>query len=150
MQGAEAVRPKESIIRGHRFAACTAAAAALVSFALPTSTASADTYYQTYFNVASGAIYTTGYITWYNRSVKIEGSDRAEAGECRETDGYTLTSSNVVLDDFGGALNCAPTSGPQNLAFSFSVQANVPGGAAYVRICLTDGTNGPCQRYERP
>ncbi len=104
----------------------------------------------TAFDVTVGNTYTRGTITWYNRSVKVSGEDKSVDGSnCRGTSVFTLTNGKAQLGYGHSASVC-----DRSASFSVTVEANVPGGAAVVRICLDNGkqpaTYYLCKLYGHP
>lgn len=104
----------------------------------------------TAFDLTVGNTYTRGTITWYNRSVNVSGEDKSVDGvNCRGTSVFTLTNAKAQLGYGSSASVCG-----RSASFSVSVKADVPGGAAVVRICLDDGEHPAtyylCKLYGRP
>jgi polyisoprenoid-binding protein YceI len=130
-------------------ALCGVALTAGTLLSAPAASAQASAYPTTPFDVTVGNTYTRGTITWYGRSVNVSGEIKAaDAANCRGTAVFTLTSAKVQLGSGDSATVC--TSAP----FSVNVEANVPGGAAIVRVCLDDGEYPPtyylCKLYGHP
>ncbi|MEU2236789.1 hypothetical protein ACH4A8_22615 [Streptomyces vietnamensis] len=102
-------------------------------FALPTATpAAASTYPTSDFNVPYGQTYTKGTITWYNRAVGIEGEQKSVSStSCRRTLVDTFTANGVYLDTRSSSPVCG-----QSAKISFSVPADVAGGAGRVNVYL--------------
>ncbi|MCX4846061.1 hypothetical protein [Streptomyces sp. NBC_00893] len=103
------------------------------------------------FDVTVGNTYTRGTITWHNRSVTVAGEQKSvSATNCRGTTAFTLDANNNQLD----LAYTSPTCGASEKFIPFTVVADVPGGAAVVRVCLDDGslpaTYFACKRYGRP
>ncbi|MFF1631046.1 hypothetical protein [Streptomyces sp. NPDC058272] len=103
------------------------------------------------FDITIRNTYTRGLITWYNRQVVVAGEHKsvsaADVASCRATRAYTLDSHDGQLgDELSDNIVCGSSA-----RFHFSVPADVPGGAAVVRVCLTDGFHNPlrCERYGR-
>ncbi|WP_030355957.1 hypothetical protein [Streptomyces scopuliridis] len=119
----------------------------------PAATAQTSAYPTSEFDVTFGNTYTRGTITWYNRSVTVAGEHKSvDPASCRGTTAFTLDSAgNELRKDYSLYNVCGKSD-----TFSIPVDADVPGGAAFVRVCLDDGaTNGPvtyllCKRYGRP
>ncbi|MFJ4467105.1 hypothetical protein ACIP2X_06205 [Streptomyces sp. NPDC089424] len=117
----------------------------------PAATVHAADYPISEFDVTIGNTYTRGLITWYDRQVVVFGEHKsvsdADLASCRATRAYTLDSHDGQLGD-GLSDNVVCGSSAR---FHFSVPADVSGGAAVVRICLTDGLHKPlrCERYGR-
>ncbi|MEV8394451.1 MULTISPECIES: hypothetical protein [unclassified Streptomyces] len=92
------------------------------------------------FRVASGNTYTAGTLTWHARSVTVAGEHKSVSNAglpfCRATWAYTLNSAGGELGQ-NGSLDSVVCGVSGN--FSFTVPADVPGGAAFVRVCLDDG-----------
>jgi hypothetical protein len=127
-------------------------AASLVAglFLVPPGTAAAQTesYPTTHVDVPYGASYTTGTLTWYNRSVELVGEEKAvESSGCRTTYVATYAADGGFLDVGPGLLVCNGST-----KFSSIAYAEVPGGAASVLVCLDDAwsTHLACKRYYRP
>ncbi|MEU2114556.1 hypothetical protein ABZ567_02615 [Streptomyces sp. NPDC016459] len=99
------------------------------------------------FEVVVGNTYTKGIITWYNRSVHVAGEHKSvDPASCRGTTAYTLDSADRQLGkNVSPYLVCGLSR-----TFSFDVPADVPGGAAVVRVCLDDGVKAlECSRHGR-
>jgi hypothetical protein len=116
-----------------------AVAAALASAAVFVNVASAHaaTYPVHSFYVPVGATYTDGTATFYNRSVIVNGVERAEGGECRWTTAYSYDANKKLLDDqiYADSPHCVAVGGsPQNWAFTINLNADEAGGAAYIVI----------------
>lgn len=133
-------------------ALAVAAAGALLA-GVPAVGAQAASYPVSKFNVTVGNTYTRGTITWYSRSVTVSGVEKSvDVNGCRGTTAFTLNSKNQQLVKRRSNVIPCGTSSP----FSFNVPANIPGGAAVVRVCL-DTENPPdgpvkllkCLRYGR-
>ncbi|NGO08745.1 hypothetical protein G5C60_14315 [Streptomyces sp. HC44] len=103
------------------------------------------------FDVTYGATYARGTLTWNNRSVTVNGTLRSvSASDCRRV--YVSTHD---ASDEGRNLGLKSSSLACNEVkpISFTVPADVPGGAAYVRVCLADANDTPlgrCKVYARP
>ncbi|MFI8423428.1 hypothetical protein [Streptomyces sp. NPDC085479] len=105
----------------------------------------------TKFDVTYGNTYTRGTITWHNRSVTVAGEQKSVSStSCRGTTAFTLDSHDKKL----ALAFTSRTCGISERFDPFVVSADVPGGAAVVRICLDDGkipaTYYSCKRYGRP
>ncbi|MFD7532680.1 MULTISPECIES: hypothetical protein [unclassified Streptomyces] len=129
---------------------CGIALTAGTLLSAPAATAQASAYPTSTFDVTVGNTYTRGTITWYNRSVTVTGEQKSVDGfSCRGTSVFTLDSADVELSRDFSASVCGMSS-----KFTVPVDANVPGGAAVVRICLDDGgspaTYFLCKRYGHP
>lgn len=126
-------------------------AAALGSFVLTAGTllgapavgAQTAPYPSTPFDVTVGASSVRGTLTWYDRSVGAAGTHRAVG--CNRVWFSTYGAS-------GNELGTSSTSRQCNGTYQFNVvlPANVPGGAASVRICLDANTAFKCEWYNRP
>ncbi|MFI6338726.1 hypothetical protein [Streptomyces sp. NPDC050535] len=117
----------------------------------PAADAHAADYPISEFDITVGNTYTKGLITWYDRQVVVIGEHKsvsaASVESCRATRAYTLDTHDGQLGDgLSDNIVCAASA-----SFHFDVPANVPGGAAVVRVCLTDGFHKPllCKRYGR-
>ncbi|MFI0090727.1 hypothetical protein [Streptomyces bobili] len=120
----------------------------------PAANAQAVDYPDSSFRVEVGNTWTTGKLTWYNRSVLVEGTHKSvsSAGRayCRLTWGRTYDADRALVGSKG--------SDPSDMAcgttrtFSFVVPADILGGARLVRICLDDGNYEDllCAPYWRP
>ncbi|GHH86420.1 hypothetical protein GCM10018793_58240 [Streptomyces sulfonofaciens] len=103
------------------------------------------------FHVPNGNTWTDGTVTFYNRSVLVEGVhksvDATSMETCRATYAYTLDINSHELGRNGS--DTADTACGNSRSFSFTVPADVAGGAAFVRICLDDGyyKDLTCLRY---
>ncbi|KQV11907.1 MULTISPECIES: hypothetical protein [unclassified Kitasatospora] len=139
----------------------TRPASALATFALatgmlvsaPAATAQASDYPHWDFDVTLGNTYTRGTVTWFNRSVSVTGEHKSvDPASCRGTTAFTLDSAGHQLNHSLSDHQVCGTSAK----FTFNVPANVPGGAASVRVCLDNGAqNSPityllCERHARP
>ncbi|MEV0774805.1 hypothetical protein ACIBLA_00260 [Streptomyces sp. NPDC050433] len=105
------------------------------------------------FHVANGNTWTDGTITFFDRSVTITGTHKSVSTASyltyRNTSGYTLASGGGQM---GYSRNDLSEEARGNTrAFTFNVPADAPGGAAIVRVCLTDGLFTPltCDLYTR-
>ncbi|MFJ2831404.1 hypothetical protein ACIPC1_28225 [Streptomyces sp. NPDC087263] len=115
----------------------SAAAAARAAAAYPTNA----------FDATYGATYARGTLTWQNRSVGVSGNQRAlTASGCRKTYVFTYDSGVNELDVRSSTAVCNGIA-----PLSFSVPADVPGGAAFTTVCLTDGAGAAlkCVAYAR-
>ncbi|MEV0734290.1 hypothetical protein [Polymorphospora sp. NPDC050346] len=127
------------MLRKTRMILVTAIATMVVAAGLAVpAQASVSTTSTTSFHVQTGNTFTTGTLTFYNRSVRVLGYTRATAGACRQTVVETRGSSHVLLGVGKTANGCAGTSS-WDFPFDFTVQADRPGGAAYVWVCLFGG-----------
>lgn len=141
-------------MRIHRTILATAMTVAAAGAVLTgVSAANAAAHPVSKFNVAVGNTYTKGTITWYGRVVTVKGVEKSvDDFSCRGTTAYTLNSRNHQLAARKAKYNaCGGTQ-----TFNFNVPANVRGGAAVVRVCLSgeDPFGGwhkllKCQRYGR-
>ncbi|MBW5425770.1 hypothetical protein GKQ77_30120 [Streptomyces sp. BG9H] len=120
----------------------------------PAAGAQATDYPTNSFRVEVGNTWTDGKLTWYNRSVLVEGTHKSvsSAGKayCRLTWGRTYDASRALVGTRGsdpGDMACGTTR-----SFSFVVPADIVGGAQLVRICLDDGNYNDllCAPYRRP
>ncbi|WP_046503325.1 hypothetical protein [Streptomyces odonnellii] len=116
----------------------------------PAAGAHAADYPVSNFDVTLGNTYTSGTITWYNRSVVVAGEHKSvDPANCRGTTAFTLDSGDNQL---GREYSLYSVCGASD-TFSMTVSADVPGGAAVVRVCLDDGAKTPpvkyllCKRY---
>ncbi|MFB7715670.1 hypothetical protein [Streptomyces sp. NPDC056105] len=89
------------------------------------------------FHVAVGNTWTGGAVTFYNRSVLIEGVHKSVSAAsnltCRTTLATTVNAAGPMSSERSGDIACGNTK-----SFSFSVPADQPGGATAVEVCLTD------------
>lgn len=118
--------------------AAVAAAAVPVLAGAPAATAATTAYPTTYFSVQSGDSWYAGQITWYNRSVSLDGDLNAYG--CKRAYGIAWAGT-TPLDERSTSTHCDNYT-DQNI----SLAANVPGGADHVRINLTDA-NGKVLAY---
>ncbi|WP_407838629.1 hypothetical protein ACE1OC_23305 [Streptomyces sp. DSM 116496] len=111
----------------------------------PAASAQTTAYPTTPFDVTYGASYVRGTLTWYNRSVGVEGTLRAVG--CRRAWFGAYSASHSQLDVKSTSTKCDVTYPIKTL-----LNADVPGGAAYVIVCLDDANANPlkCERYYRP
>lgn len=118
--------------------AAVAAAAVPVLAGAPAATAATTAYPTTYFSVQSGDSWYAGQITWYNRSVSLDGDLNAYG--CKRA--YGIAWAGITpLDERSTSTHCDNYT-DQNITLA----ANVPGGADHVRINLTDA-NGKVLAY---
>ncbi|GAA4630769.1 hypothetical protein GCM10023196_057420 [Actinoallomurus vinaceus] len=131
----------------------TALGAAVLSAGTLLSAPAAQAATKTRFDVEVGNTRTEGIITWYGRSVRLSGAQTSVAdrtvGQFRNTGGYTLNSRGRTLSH--AVSRAEDEAHADTRLFHFVVPANVKGGAAFVRICLLDGSLNPlkCKRYSR-
>ncbi|MGV9841959.1 hypothetical protein ACWDUB_07610 [Streptomyces fungicidicus] len=98
-------------------------------------------------DVSYGASYISGTLTWYNRAVGVDGALRAVG--CRRAWVGTYDAS-------GNSLGARSTSTKCDVTYSLDdfppVPADVPGGAAYVVVCLDDASASSldCELFYRP
>ncbi|MFC8342677.1 hypothetical protein [Streptomyces sp. NPDC057280] len=109
-----------------------------------------------YGPVTVGNTWTQGTITWYNRSVAVVGTHKSVSAAgpayCRRTWAYTYDAHDTKLGSAGSVSSDTACGTTVNFS-SFDVPADVPGGAAFVRVCLDDGNLKDllCSpRYRRP
>ncbi|WP_436533579.1 hypothetical protein [Actinoplanes sp. HUAS TT8] len=114
------------------------AATALVGIGSPAEAA----YPTTTFTVTYGNTFSTGNITWFNQSVRLVGSTTITAGNWRGTQAgtyyYNSNGSDVFLDGAGDPAYHNTGTSTISRPFDFTVQADVTGGAAYVKVTLVD------------
>ncbi|MFI8529511.1 hypothetical protein ACIGMX_04500 [Streptomyces aquilus] len=95
-----------------------------------------------YARVPVGNTWTQGTITWYNRSVAVVGTHKSVSAAgpayCRRTWAYTYDSAGAKLGSAGSYASDTACGTTKDFS-SFDVLADVPGGAASVRVCLDDG-----------
>ncbi|PKW00033.1 hypothetical protein ATK30_0104 [Amycolatopsis echigonensis] len=115
---------------------CAVATLAGLVIAAPQSGAAA--YPTNNFDVTFGASYTRGTITWYDRSVRLTGTMRSLASSgCRRTIGFTYNAdASKQLGEHGTSSQCGDAI---KALPPIDVPADVPGGAGFVTVCLTDG-----------
>jgi hypothetical protein len=93
------------------------------------------------FLVQVGQSFVEGTAYFYNRNVTFQGTVRTTRANCRAIAASTRAANSSELDysalDYG-AVCATATSVSQNFA-TFTLKAEVPGGAAFVRVCLTGG-----------
>lgn len=111
----------------------------------PAAGAQTTAYPTTAFDVTYGASYARGTLTWANRSVGANGTLRAVG--CRRAWFGTYTASENGLDARSTSTQCDAT-----YTIKTTVPADVPGGAAFVIVCVDDANASPlkCLRYNRP
>ncbi|WP_190016401.1 hypothetical protein [Streptomyces lucensis] len=97
--------------------------------------------------VSYGASYISGTLTWYNRSVGVDGELRAVG--CRRAWVGAYDASGIRLGAKSTSTKCDVTYSLNDFP---AVPADVPGGAAYVVVCLDDATASPldCETFYRP
>jgi len=128
-------------------AAATAAPSALAVEAA-TAARTAAAYPTSSFDVTYGATYTRGTLLWAYRSVGVDGTQRAiSTSGCRRTYVYTYDAGVNQLGVRSSSTLCDGVA-----PISFTVPADVPGGAAFVSVCLADGNGAAleCVGYARP
>ncbi len=103
------------------------------------------------FSVSYGQTYTKGSVTWYNRSLNVSGSDKAQPGECRSTQAFSYAGDGTLLDSSSGDdgwVCVAPGGSATSNGYSFTISANVPGGASYVVVELLGSSySAPYEQY---
>ncbi|WP_406131585.1 hypothetical protein [Streptomyces sp. NBC_00989] len=111
----------------------------------PAAGAQTAAYPTTTFDVTYGASYARGTLTWYNRSVGVDGTLRAVG--CRRAWIGTYTASASELDARSTSTQCDAT-----YPIVTTVPADVPGGAGIVVVCVADANANPlkCMGYSRP
>ncbi|OEJ23601.1 hypothetical protein AR457_02900 [Streptomyces agglomeratus] len=140
-----------------RFAAAlgTTALAAGTLLGAPAAHAHTAAYPVTPFYVEVGNTWTTGTLTWQNRSVVVKGTHKSVSAAgpayCRRTWAYTYNAADTVKLGSNGSASGDTACGTTE-DFSFVVPADVPGGAGLVRVCLDDGNLKDllCRPYRRP
>jgi hypothetical protein len=91
-------------------------------------------YPTTDFYIPYGESYTTGTLTWYDRSVGVRGANKTTGGNCRQT-GASAYGRGLFLDhDFSGLICMESVSGVNS--FAFTLLADVYGGPSHVEVCL--------------
>lgn len=96
------------------------------------------------FDVTLGPSSVRGTLTWYDRSVRADG--KLAAVGCNWVHLSTYGASGNELGSWKSSAQCDVTS-----QFSTVLPANAPGGAASVKICLSDANADlECERYNRP
>ncbi|GHI90446.1 hypothetical protein ACWGF3_17710 [Streptomyces xanthophaeus] len=111
----------------------------------PAASAQTAAYPTTPFDVTYGASYARGTLTWYNRSVGVDGTLRAVG--CRRAWFGAYGASGNELGAKSTSTKCDVTYPLQTV-----IPADVPGGAVYVIVCIDDANANPlkCVRYNRP
>ncbi|MGW0562171.1 hypothetical protein ACWDZ4_16510 [Streptomyces sp. NPDC003016] len=111
----------------------------------PAAGAQTAAYPITPFDVALGASYVRGTLTWYDRSVGADGTLRAVG--CNRAWFGAYGASGNELGSWNTGIKCDVT-----YRFRIGIPADAPGGAAYVRVCMDDASTNPpkCVRYNRP
>lgn len=111
----------------------------------PAAVAQPAAYPTTPVDVTYGASYIRGTLTWYNRSVGFVGTLRAVG--CRR-------AWFGAYDASGNQLGAKSTSTKCDVTYPINtgIPADVPGGAAYVIVCMDDANAQPlkCVKYNRP
>ncbi|NEA54773.1 hypothetical protein G3I60_11610 [Streptomyces sp. SID13666] len=121
----------------------------------PAAGAHTAAYPSTDFEVTVGNTWTKGTVTWLNRSVVVTGTHKSVSSAglayCRLTWAYTYNAADTVQL---GSNDSKPvdTACGTSKNFTFTVPANVVGGAGLVRVCLDDGNYKDllCHPYRRP
>jgi hypothetical protein len=120
------------------FASAVTGVLAITGLATP---AQAATYPTTSYRVDYGNSFAAGTITWYNRSVGISGAVHITSGNCRAMDASTWASTGQLGVSTSQGFECDGQSVSINKAFAdFTLSADKPGGAAFVRICVAGTT----------
>ena len=117
-----------------------AAAAALTAFAgiaMPGGAASATTEATTHFDIIYGNTYFVGDITWYNRSVEVDGTLHGISCRTVVATTYTTDLSRPPLDERSTSPVCNAS-----VVEHIPLNADVYGGAAYVVMNLDDPYGG--------
>ncbi|MET9518307.1 hypothetical protein [Streptomyces sp. NPDC002994] len=111
----------------------------------PAAGAQTAAYPTTPFDVTFGASYVRGTLTWYNRSVGVDGTLRAVG--CHSAWFGTYGASGNELGAWSTGTKCDVT-----YRFKTEIPADAPGGAAYVRVCIHDANanSSKCIKYTRP
>ncbi|MFF1714212.1 hypothetical protein [Streptomyces sp. NPDC058268] len=99
-------------------------------------------YPSTPFDVTLGASSVRGTLTWYDRSVGASG--KLQAVGCNRVWFSTYGASGNELGSWSSSTQCDVTY-PFNTVFP----ANAPGGAASVKICLSNADALKCGWYNR-
>ena len=106
---------------------------------LTAGSAAATTDAVTHFDITYGATYFVGDVTWFNRSVSVDGSLRGLSGTgCRSVLAQTWIPSDIggtVLDERSTSLVCNAV-----VVEHIPLDADVVGGAGTVEIYLRDTT----------
>ena len=112
--------------------ATVAIATLVVGAAVPAQAA----YPTSSYHVVYGQSYSKGTLTWYARGVNYDGEAKAVAGTCRTTRLETLYADGSLITKYSNPGGC--TVGPDSMSFDVkdTAPADVPGGAAWVRLCL--------------
>jgi hypothetical protein len=137
--------------------AATCAATALAGLVLGTAPAAAATYPTSnigpaYKGPSYGATWARGTITWYNRSVGIDGELRTvSSSDCRRLYAITQNSLGATMAVRSTSLKC----GVAVHDVPMTVPADGSGGAAFVQFCLDDDNGDDfyltcSERYPRP
>ena len=89
--------------------------------------------------------YASGTLTWYNRSVGVDGTRRARA--CRRAWFGAYGASGKELDTKSTGTKCNTT-----YPLKTGLVADVPGGATYVIVCIDNEYAQPinCVQVDRP
>ncbi|MFD9305400.1 hypothetical protein ACFWCB_22550 [Streptomyces sp. NPDC060048] len=111
----------------------------------PAAGAQTAAYPTTAVNVTFGASYLRGTLTWYNRSVGVNGTLRAVG--CHSAWFGAYGASGNELGTWSTGTECDVT-----YPFNIGIPADAPGGAAYVKVCIDDANanSSKCTRYNRP
>ena len=129
---------RKSVAAGVAFAAGLACLAAA-----PTAGQAAVTAYPVVkFVVDEGVAYTRGTVTFYDRSARVSGTFNGLSSftECTSVTAQTLNASGQQLTIRETDRNCG---GSQHVSdFGLDVPANIPGGAAIVRVAIWNHPEG--------
>ncbi|UQU63466.1 hypothetical protein COUCH_31315 [Couchioplanes caeruleus] len=114
------------------------ATAALAGVAGPAQAA----YPTTAVSLAYGNSTFSGTAQWQNRSVRVEGTLRVTAGNCRKVGATTATvtadGGGSYLGQMSSSWACNDASVTRSYAVDFTAPADVPGGANYVTVWMND------------
>lgn len=114
------------------------ATAALAGVAGPAQAA----YPTTSVSLAYGNSTFSGTASWQNRSVRVEGTLRVTAGNCRKVSATTATvtssGSGTYLGQMSSSWACNDASVTRSYTVGFTVPADVPGGANLLNVYMHD------------
>jgi hypothetical protein len=111
--------------------------------ALTPAAAGAAAYPVTHFSLPYGNTYTTGAVTFYNRSVSVDGEQKAVSSSgCRYTYAETHDATGNLLGSNRSQITCGGSE-----KYSFGIPADVAGGAAFVEVWLVYWTSWDDYRY---
>ena len=128
-------------LRSRTYVLLTAMAAVIPFLTAPTAAATSQAeaaYITRYFNAEYGNTYSRGQVTFYNRSVLVDGQHKSvSSSSCRYTVATSFTASGTILGRDSAHRVCNRSE-----AYSFTLPADVAGGADRVDVSLVHYETG--------